>query len=68
MNTTVAHSTVPARFSAGPQRFHRQPAPLLGQHNHELLTEVGLTDHEIAELEADGIIGTVLGGARKART
>jgi crotonobetainyl-CoA:carnitine CoA-transferase CaiB-like acyl-CoA transferase len=67
VNPTVAHSTVPARFSAGPRRFHLQPAPLLGQHNHELLAELGLTDHEIAELEADGIIGTAPGGARKAK-
>ncbi|OBK97198.1 CoA-transferase [Mycobacterium asiaticum] len=50
-------STVPMRMSGGPCRFHTQPAPLLGQHNHELLTELGLTDAEIAELEADGVIG-----------
>lgn len=68
VNTPVAHSTVPARFSAGPRRFHLTPAPLLGQHNHELLTELGLTDAEIAELESAGIIGTAPGGARKART
>ena len=34
-----------------------QPAPLLGQHNHEVLAELGLTDDEIAELEAEGVIG-----------
>ncbi|OBI96351.1 CaiB/BaiF CoA transferase family protein [Mycobacterium asiaticum] len=50
-------STVPMRMSGGPCRFHTQPAPLLGQHNHELLTELGLTDAEIAQLEADGVIG-----------
>jgi crotonobetainyl-CoA:carnitine CoA-transferase CaiB-like acyl-CoA transferase len=53
----VRHSTVPMRFSGAPPRFHRAPAPLLGQHNRELLTEVGLTDAEIDELEADGVIG-----------
>ncbi|MGH3633638.1 CoA transferase [Mycobacterium sp.] len=68
VNRPAAHSTVPARFSAGPQRFHRQPAPLLGQHNHELLTELGLTDHDIAELAADGVIGSAPGGARKVKT
>lgn len=67
VNAPVPHSTVPMRFSAGPQRFHRRPAPLLGQHNHELLTELGLTDPEIAELEADGIIGEAPGAARKAK-
>ncbi|OBI91593.1 CaiB/BaiF CoA-transferase family protein [Mycobacterium asiaticum] len=50
-------STVPMRMSGGPCRFHTEPAPLLGQHNHDLLTELGLTDAEIAELEADGVIG-----------
>jgi crotonobetainyl-CoA:carnitine CoA-transferase CaiB-like acyl-CoA transferase len=50
-------STVPLRFSAGPGRFHTNPAPTLGQHNHELLTELGLTPAEIADLEADGVIG-----------
>ncbi len=67
VNPAVPHSTVPMRFSRGPQRLHRQPAPLLGQHNHELLTELGLTDPEIAELEADGIIGGAPGAARKAK-
>ena len=51
-------STVPVRFSGGPGRFHTNPAPLLGQHNHELLAELGLTESEIADLEADGIIGS----------
>ena len=33
-------------------------APLLGEHNHELLTELGLSAEEIAALAADGVIGT----------
>jgi crotonobetainyl-CoA:carnitine CoA-transferase CaiB-like acyl-CoA transferase len=33
-------------------------SPSLGQHNHEVFTEVGMTAAEIAQLEADGIIGT----------
>jgi crotonobetainyl-CoA:carnitine CoA-transferase CaiB-like acyl-CoA transferase len=66
INDRVAHSTVPVRFSAGPERFHMQPAPLLGQHNHELLAEIGLSESEIAELEADGVIGRAPGGARTA--
>ena len=45
------------RISPGPQRFHRTAAPLLGQHNHEVLAGLGLGEDEIAELEAQGIIG-----------
>ncbi|OBK33864.1 CoA-transferase [Mycobacterium sp. 1245111.1] len=66
VNKVTPHSTVPVRFSAGPDRFHRHPAPLLGQHNHELLTEIGLSAGEIAELEAEGVIGEVPGTVRKA--
>jgi crotonobetainyl-CoA:carnitine CoA-transferase CaiB-like acyl-CoA transferase len=66
VNDVAPHSTVPVRFSAGPTRFHLDPAPLLGQHNHELLTEIGLSAAEIAELEADGVIGHAPGGARRA--
>jgi crotonobetainyl-CoA:carnitine CoA-transferase CaiB-like acyl-CoA transferase len=61
VNDVAPHSTVPVRFSAGPDRFHRHPAPLLGQHNHELLTEIGLSAGEIAELEAEGVIGQIPG-------
>ena len=58
VNARTPHSTLPFTFSRGPERVHAQPAPLLGQHNHELLSELGLTDEEIAELEAQGVIGT----------
>ena len=46
-------------------RFHdtpavnRMPAPLLGEHNHDVLSRVlGLDDAAIAELEQHDIIGT----------
>ncbi len=68
LNPAAPHSTMPVRFSAGPDRFHLRPAPLLGQHNHELLAEIGLSDTEIAELEADGVIGHVPGAAKRAAT
>ncbi len=54
-------STVAMRMSGGPDTFHARPAPLLGQHNHEVLAELGLTPAEIADLEADGVIGQVPG-------
>ena len=58
VNGRASLSTVPMRLSNGPKLFHANPAPTLGQHNHELLTELGLTPAEIADFEADGVIGS----------
>lgn len=68
VNPVTSHSTLPFRLSDGPERVHTQPAPLLGQHNHELLTELGLTADEIADLEARGVIGQApaMSGSSKA--
>ncbi len=33
-------------------------APTLGQHNHEILAELGLGPEDLARLEAEGVIGT----------
>ena len=57
VNGRAKLSTLPMRFSRRPGLFHTHSAPLLGQHNHELLADLGLTASEIADLEADGIIG-----------
>jgi crotonobetainyl-CoA:carnitine CoA-transferase CaiB-like acyl-CoA transferase len=62
VNPTARHSTLPMRISTGPQRFHRTPAPLLGEHNREVLSGLGLSDDEIAELADQGIIGTAPAG------
>ena len=57
------HSGFPARFSAGPQWLHQRPAPTLGQHNEEILTDLlGLDGAEIEQLARDGVIGTGVGG------
>jgi crotonobetainyl-CoA:carnitine CoA-transferase CaiB-like acyl-CoA transferase len=54
------YSTLPLRLSNGPERWHQRPAPLLGEHNEELLVELGLTQSEIEALEKEGIIGATL--------
>lgn len=58
VNPATPHSTLPFRSTRGPERVHTAPAPLLGQHNHDVLEELGLTVDEIAQLEAAGVIGT----------
>lgn len=62
LNRAARHSTLPMRVSTGPQRFHRSAAPLLGQHNYEVLAGLGLSDDEIAELEEQGVIGNAPAG------
>ena len=61
---TARHSTLPIRFSRGPDRFHRRPAPLLGEHTDEVLRELGVSDDELAELRDRGVIGRVPDAAR----
>ncbi len=51
------YSTLPMRFSRGPEKVHERHAPLLGEHNRELLGELGLSPTDIDTLEADGIVG-----------
>ncbi|HET9564027.1 MAG TPA: CoA transferase, partial [Mycobacterium sp.] len=70
VNPTARHSTIPMRISPGPGRFHRTAAPLLGQHNREVLSGLGLGEDEIAELEAQGIIGgsPAMHGIRTTKT
>ena len=43
----------PVKLSASPTKI--EPAPLLGQHRHEILAELGYGDADIRALEADGI-------------
>jgi crotonobetainyl-CoA:carnitine CoA-transferase CaiB-like acyl-CoA transferase len=60
---TARHSTLPMRFSSRDEPAHRRHAPLLGQHNVELLGELGLSEAEIAALETEGVIGRIPVGA-----
>jgi crotonobetainyl-CoA:carnitine CoA-transferase CaiB-like acyl-CoA transferase len=55
----------PVTMSAGPDRFWRGPAPMLGEHTNDVLRELlDVDDAELARLEAEHVIGTVpyLGG------
>ncbi len=54
---TSRYCTLPMRFSRGPEKMHERHAPLLGEHNRELLGELGLSPSDIDSLEADGIVG-----------
>ena len=54
------YSTLPIRFEHGPERWHTRHAPLLGEHNRELLRQLGLTSEDIDALEAEGVIGESL--------
>ena len=62
----VLHPVVgPKRFPGWPMRYtrrtapwFRRPAPMLGQHNGEVLSGVGVTTEELDRLQSDGVIGT----------
>lgn len=53
----LRQARVPARFSGTPPEAPRG-APRLGQHNREILREIGLSDEEINGLAQRGVIGT----------
>ncbi|MFM2308464.1 MAG: hypothetical protein RLY87_584 [Chloroflexota bacterium] len=61
---TIQHPTAgavrvvgpPYRFSKTPGSIRRYP-PRLGEHNDELLYELGFDDREIASFRAEGVIG-----------
>ncbi len=49
--------TLPFRVD-GVDRWHRTPAPTLGQHNAEVLAGLGVTEEEFAGLEQRGVVST----------
>ncbi|MBI3978085.1 MAG: CoA transferase [Chloroflexi bacterium] len=53
---TRVYQGQPYRFSAGGVGI-RRPAPMLGEHNWEVLRELGYDDEQIAELERKQVIG-----------
>jgi crotonobetainyl-CoA:carnitine CoA-transferase CaiB-like acyl-CoA transferase len=48
----------PMRPAAEPTRWYPRPAPMLGEHNVEVLRELGVSEPELAELEREHVIGT----------
>jgi len=58
------HIRPAARLAATPMRASR-PAPLPGQHNHEVLKEVGYSDDDIDDLLTRGVLRS-LGSAGRA--
>ena len=54
----VLYESLPMTFSAMPRPVYRRHPPTLGEHNTEVLTELGLDEAAIAALEADKLIGT----------
>ena len=64
----VLHEGYPVHFSGGPERFHRAPAPTLGEHNREILSSLlRMTEAEIEELATRGVIGNRPAGQHRAR-
>jgi crotonobetainyl-CoA:carnitine CoA-transferase CaiB-like acyl-CoA transferase len=60
---TADYIGAPFRFTRGPRHHHRARSPLLGEHNRDVLTRVlSLSNADVDQLEADGVIGDVVVG------
>ena len=58
MYDSYRQSTLPFRWPGAPTTLTTRHAPLLGEHNEEVLTGIGVTSDELARLEEAGVIGT----------
>jgi crotonobetainyl-CoA:carnitine CoA-transferase CaiB-like acyl-CoA transferase len=55
---TGLYPTPPFALLAGADRWLHRPPPTLGEHNHDVLTELcGLTDADLERLTTQGVIG-----------
>ncbi len=53
------HSTLPMRFSTGPDTFHARHAPLLGEDTRDVLAAIGVPAAQLDALEEAHVIGTI---------
>jgi crotonobetainyl-CoA:carnitine CoA-transferase CaiB-like acyl-CoA transferase len=53
---THPHISWPAKFGAGPHRWNRTAAPTFGEHNDEVLAELGYSAQEVEHLRATEVI------------
>lgn len=54
---TTGYPGFPMAFGAFGSTLYRSPPPMLGQHNREILGELGQDSADIEELERAGVIG-----------
>ena len=50
------YASFPVRFSAGPDVWNRSAAPTMGQHNIQVLTELGYDEAAISDLHESGVL------------
>ncbi|HEY7909971.1 MAG TPA: hypothetical protein VIC60_13900, partial [Thermomicrobiales bacterium] len=58
---------LPVKLSETPGTIYRIP-PLFGQHTDEILREIGVTEAELEQLRASGVINSGAASARAAAT
>jgi formyl-CoA transferase/CoA:oxalate CoA-transferase len=51
----IQNLSFPIKFSDNPQSL-KLPPPLLGEHNDEILKDLGYSDKEISELKSESVI------------
>jgi len=56
---TIECVGLPMRFSHMPAMMMPGPAPMFGQHNRDVLTELGFSERDISDLAEAGVIGDV---------
>ncbi|MFD1813293.1 CaiB/BaiF CoA transferase family protein [Rhodococcus gannanensis] len=60
VNGVARHTTLPVRFTSTSEQFDMRPAPLLGEHNTEVLAGIGVATDQLEQLENDRVIGRKL--------